>query len=68
MGNITYTTISGDTFDKVAFNVYEDEMLAGEIIDANIDLAHIVIFDSGTVLQIPEIDTTSVANLPPWKR
>lgn len=63
-----YKTISGDTFDKIAFDQYGDEKQASNIIEANIEHAHIVIFGSGTELIIPIIDTSASINLPPWKR
>jgi phage tail protein X len=64
-----YKTISGDTWDLIAFKQLNDEKLARNLIEANIDHAKVVIFPSGITLNIPEViaDPTS-ANLPPWKR
>ncbi|WP_441423714.1 phage tail protein [Anaerobacillus sp. MEB173] len=63
-----YTTNSGDTFDKIALEKLNDEKLAGIIIEANIDYAHIVIFESGVKLTIPEPSEQQSTHLPPWKR
>lgn len=63
-----YSTVSGDTFDLIAYNQYGDEKMAIHIIEANIDYAHVVIFGAGTVLTIPSVDITPASNLPPWKR
>ncbi|WP_234028614.1 tail protein X [Lentibacillus sp. Marseille-P4043] len=63
-----YRTVSGDTFDKVAYEQYGDEKLAINIIEANLEYAHVIIFGAGVELVVPEIDTTPTPNLPPWKR
>ena len=63
-----YRTVSGDTFDSVAYQVYGDETQAIHIIKANIDYADVIIFGAGTVLKIPEIEVVSPTDLPPWKR
>lgn len=63
-----YTTKLGDTFDSIAFEYYNNERMAKTIMDANIRHIDTVIFSSGVVLTIPDVDTTSEANLPPWKR
>lgn len=63
-----YTTISGDTFDIIAYKHYKDEKQAIKIIEANINYANIIIFSEGIVLKIPDIEIVSSINLPPWKR
>ncbi|WP_163538308.1 tail protein X [Gracilibacillus sp. YIM 98692] len=65
---MTYRTVLGDTFDSIAYDHFNDEKLAMEIIEANIEYADVLVFDAGIELTIPEIDTTPIANLPPWKR
>ena len=64
-----HTTVAGDTFDLLARAYYGDEMLASKIIQANLDHCDTLIFDAGTVLNIP--DNTEVVKpetLPPWRR
>lgn len=68
MNNLEYRTVSGDTFDSIAYQIYGDETQAIHIIKANIEYANVIIFGGGTVLNIPEIEVISPANLPPWKR
>lgn len=63
-----YRTVSGDTFDIIAHEIYGDAKLAVHIIQANIEYADIIIFEANIKLKIPEIDTTTSINLPPWKR
>ena len=63
-----YITVSGDTFDRIAYKHYGDEKHAINIIEANIDYAGIVIFGAGVRLNIPDIEISQTSNLPPWKR
>ena len=51
-----YTTKSGDTWDSIAFLIYGDEQLAKVLIEANAAHIKTVIFKSGIVLNVPEID------------
>lgn len=63
-----YRTIQGDTWDSIAFKITGNEKNMTLLINANPGFEHIVIFDGGIVLQVPEIDTGySVDTLPPWK-
>jgi len=66
---MVYETVSGDTFDLVALKTIGDENAAKEIIKSNIGYAHVVIFESGIQLTIPEItkNMNTTPNLPPWK-
>ena len=65
------TTIQGDTWDILAKRLYGKETFMNVLIEANYPRRKIAIFPAGIVLNVPEIDTTSVeyeANLPPWKQ
>ena len=62
-----YTTVTGDTFDSISFNIYGKEKYSTEIMKANLDLIGTIIFESGTNINIPDIDTTEESTLPPWK-
>lgn len=65
----TYTTVLGDTWDMIAFNIYGKEKYAKDLVEANLKHVEIVIFSAGTVLTLPDINTTSDdSSLPPWKR
>lgn len=64
-----YITSTGDTFDTIAYRMYSDSELIKPIIEANPDYSDVVVFDHGTKLTIPDIDTTNdSAYLPPWRK
>ncbi len=65
---INYTTQQGDTFDILALDVYNDEMKAGLIIQANPQYAGVLVFVAGIQLRIPIIEQEAASTLPPWKR
>lgn len=67
----TITTRQGDTWDILAKRAYGNELFMDVLIKANIFERKTVIFPAGVVLEVPEIDTTSMeyeTNLPVWKR
>lgn len=64
----TYTTISGDTWDMVAYKIYGNEMYMDKLIKANLEYKNIYIFPAGIVLNLPEIDLEVSESLPPWKQ
>lgn len=68
MLNNTYTTVSGDTWDIVAYKVYSNEMYMDTLIKANIEYKDTYIFPAGVVLTLPEIELTVSESLPPWKQ
>lgn len=68
MLNNTYTTVSGDTWDIVAYKVYGNEMYMDTLIKANIEYKDTYIFPTGVVLTLPEIELTVSESLPPWKQ
>lgn len=50
----TYTTISGQTWDQIAYEVYGDEYACGKIMDVNRDKLDYFVFPAGVVLNLPE--------------
>lgn len=68
MLNNTYTTVSGDTWDIVAYKVYGNEMYMDTLIKANIEYKDTYIFPAGVVLTLPEIELTVSKSMPPWKQ
>ena len=65
----TYTTIQGDTWDSIAYAQLGSEMYTHLLIEANLAYKDVYIFTDGVVLNIPDINTDTVAvKLPPWKR
>lgn len=68
MLNNTYTTVSWDTWDIVAYKAYGNEMYMDTLIKANIEYKDTYIFPAGVVLTLPEIELTVSESLPPWKQ
>lgn len=69
MSSDTYTTKSGDVWDRIAYDVYGDELKMDWLLENNIKLVHIVVFDAGTVIntpELPETETTQTA-MPAWR-
>lgn len=64
----TYITISGDTWDIVAYKVYGNEMYMDMLIKANMEYKDIYIFPAGINLFLPEINVEVSETLPPWKQ
>ena len=63
---MTYTTVAGDTWDKIAYSVYGDETRAGELMEANPGLLGYFVFPSGVKVAAPETVTDAGVPLPPW--
>ena len=65
----THITASGDTFDSLALEYFDNEKLASFIIRANLDHCTTVIFEAGVSLTIPDVSTVTLPeSLPPWRR
>lgn len=65
----TYVTTYGDTFDKLAFEFYDDPLLASVLMQANPDYSDVLIFEDNVELMIPEISTVEIpTTLPPWRQ
>lgn len=66
---MSYTTVSGDTWDGIAYKVYGNETFAGFLIDANTAYIETVIFSGGIILMVPELPKEdTMIGLPPWKQ
>lgn len=64
----TYTTISGDMWDKIAYEQMGSVLHMDKLIKANVKYAALVVFRAGIVLSIPETEIRVNMELPPWKR
>lgn len=64
----TYTTISGDMWDKIAYEQMGSVLRTDELIKANARYAATFVFPAGVVLTIPEVEDSVDMELPPWKR
>jgi len=63
----TYSTIQGETWDNIAFKAYGDEKYASFLMANNYPFLDILVFSSGTVLNIPELPEEEEGELPPWR-
>lgn len=63
-----YTTIQGDTWDSIAYQLLGHERHMTVLMKANPDWTSMVVFPAGIELTIPVITAPSAAALPPWKR
>lgn len=65
----TYTTISGDLWDSIAFKALGSEMYMDRLMAANLKHRKVTVFPAGVELVVPEIEKAAKReNLPPWKR
>ena len=64
----TYTTISGDMWDKIAYEQMGSVLHTDKLIRANAQYAELFVFPAGVVLTIPEVEDEPNMELPPWKR
>ena len=66
-----YKTIQGDTWDLIAYRLYESqggEKRTGDLLDANPEYKDYVKFPAGIILEVPEVNNAAIETLPPWKR
>lgn len=64
-----HITSDGETFDLLALNYYDNELMASTIIQANPDYADWLVFCDGITLRIPIMDDVATPEtLPPWRR
>lgn len=64
----TYTTISGDTWDMIAYKTTGNELYKNDIMKKNMAYREIVVFPAGILMHIPEIKPKISDSLPPWKK
>ena len=65
----TYVTSQGDTRDSIAYDLFGSEEYMGILMDANLDLLDILVFSSGTVIQVPEeMPEETDEDMPFWRQ
>lgn len=62
-----YTTVQGDTWDKIAKAVYDDETKIGVLMENNLDCLDTFIFDSGVDIYVPDLEEEEETDLPDWR-
>lgn len=61
-----YTTISGDTWDMIAYKTTGDGRNMDLLIAENPQYADMFVFPAGVDIIIPAIEEKSSTTLPPW--
>lgn len=64
---MAYTTKSGDTWDRIAKEIYGSEYHADILMEANPEQIGTFIFDAGVELSTPAYVQKRNDLLPPWK-
>lgn len=64
----TYRTVAGDVWDMIAHKALGSTRHTERLINANRDKIETFIFKAGVELTLPQIETTQVTRLPPWRR
>lgn len=62
-----YRTIQNDSFDLIAYRLWDNEHLCHKLMAANPDYMDVLLFEPGIELTVPEIELPAPkADLPPW--
>ncbi|MCM1058311.1 MAG: tail protein X [Firmicutes bacterium] len=70
MGGYYYTTKQGDMWDYIAWKVYNNEKLIGELLNAeeNREIMSTYIFSAGVKVWCPEVtEQTAESSMAPWR-
>lgn len=70
MADKIYTTILGDTWDSIAYKLFDDSKLYNSLLELNEEYSDVIVFKAGVKLKYQEIDSAKKANtnVPPWRR
>lgn len=63
-----YTTVTGDTWDIIALKVYGQEKYADVLMQNNHKLLDYTVFESGVVVNCPDLDYSVDEELPLWRQ
>ena len=61
-----YMTVTGDTWDLIAYKQLGNEKYMKELIEANIEFSDVLRFDGGMEITIPDIPEETTSDLPFW--
>ena len=64
----TYTTVQGDMWDSIAHKQLGDVAHTDKLMQINYKYLDYYIFPAGIQLLLPDIQPTTSAVAPPWKR
>ncbi len=63
----TYTTVQGDTWDAIAYRLWQRETLMHLLLEANPDYGDLLVFGPDVKLSVPQIAVPAkIPDLPPW--
>ncbi len=63
----TYTTVQGDTWDAIAYRLWQREILMHRLLEANPDYGDLLVFGPDVKLAVPQIAVPAkTPDLPPW--
>ena len=61
------TTIQGDTWDMIAYRLFGNEAYMEEMMMENLPYIDTLVFSSGTVLSVPELQEGQDEGVPFWR-
>lgn len=64
---MSYRTVSGDTWDGIAKEVYGNELYADKLMKANPQWVEVFQFPAGVDLVTPILEQERDGMMPPWK-
>lgn len=66
-----YVTVSGQTWDQIALDVYGEERYCDRLMEANRDKLDIFVFPDGIMLTLPDkerlMKNDVMSDYPPWR-
>ncbi|WP_314163393.1 tail protein X [Lachnoanaerobaculum gingivalis] len=67
----TYTTVQGQTWDQIAYELYGNEYMCDKIMDLNRDKLDYFVFPAGIELTVPDktdvVSETVPSDYPAWR-
>lgn len=64
-----YVCQQGETFDVIAYDLYGDEYLAGDLVELNPEFSGCLYFEGGDEIRVPVYDDDSdEESAAPWRR
>lgn len=74
LSGYVYRCSAGETFDKVALNIYDHEKYAADLMNANPEYVHLAVFTGDELLSLPvveipenESENEYAPSAAPWK-
>lgn len=65
---LQYKTQQNDTFELIAYKVYGSSKYMGFLMQNNLPLLDIFIFNSGVLINTPVLPTNVSENVPAWRQ